>query len=223
MSIENVTYVQNTGTAAAATKKELGKDDFLQLLVAQMSNQDPLNPLEDKEFISQLAQFSSLEQMENMNSNLESSIQWNLLLSQTISNTMATNLIGREVTADASDVYLESAGSADIGVSLDETAVSLTIEIQDESGNVVRTITKNGVPAGDQTIQWDGTDDSGVQMPAGVYSIDITGVNNEGSKFYPTHLLKGKVQSVSYQDGIAMLNINGQNIPLASVREVSEG
>ena len=123
--IPNVTYVPSNDQSQAATqaaKKVLGKDDFLRLLVAKLSNQDPLNPIQDEDFASQLAQFSSLEQLSNMNDNLTQDMQWNYLLSQTINNTMATSLIGRTVRADSSQVYLETAGTSDLYLNLDRTA-----------------------------------------------------------------------------------------------------
>lgn len=225
MPLENVTFIDSTGysQAASSTTKELGKDDFLNLLITQLSNQDPLEPMQDTEFIAQLAQFSSLEQMENMNSNLSDMLQWDYLLSQTISNTMATSLIGRTARVDSSQVYLETGGAADIAVSLDRTASEVTVTIRDESGNVVRTLTEYGLDAGDHIVNWDGTDSKGAQVASGVYTIELSAVDGNGNSFTPTNYLEGKVEGVTYKDGIALLSINGQEIPLASVLEVKEG
>jgi flagellar basal-body rod modification protein FlgD len=224
--MENINFVSNTGSnpiSAGGSSNILGKDDFLKLLVAKLSHQDPLNPMEDEAFVAQLAQFSSLEQLQNMNDNLTEDLQWNYLLSQTISNTMATSLIGRTVRADSSQLYLETAGAADIAVDLDRAASQMTITIRDENGNVVRTMTERGLNEGDHVINWDGTDDEGVQVASGMYTVSISAVDGNGNDFSPNHYLEGKVKGVSYQDGIALLNVNGQQIPLGAVLEVKEG
>jgi flagellar basal-body rod modification protein FlgD len=225
MPLENVTMVdtKNGFGQIAPPSKDLGKDEFLKLLVAQLSNQDPLDPLKDADFVAQLAQFSSLEQLENMNSNMNDSLNYDYLLSQTISNTMATSLIGRSVRADSSQIYLETSGAADISVDLEKAATELVVTIKDMDGNIVRTINKSGMTPGDHLINWDGTDDNGVQASSGVYTIDVVGKDTNGNTFSPRMFLEGKVAGITYKEGLALLNINGQQIPLSSVREVNEG
>lgn len=224
--MDNITTVTETGAgyqAASTADRILDKDDFLRLLVAKLSNQDPLNPMDDEDFVAQLAQFSSLEQLQNMNNNLTQDIQWNYLLSQTISNTMATSLIGRTIQADSSMLYLETGGTADFAVGLDKAATELTITIKDQNGNVVRTITERGLNEGDHVFTWDGLDDNGAQAPAGAYSVSVTALDGDGNSFTPTQSIEGKVTGVTYRDGIALLSVNGQLVPLASVLEVKEG
>lgn len=215
-----------TSTSAAGTAsglETLGKDDFLQLLVAKLSNQDPLDPVQDEDFAAQLAQYSSLEQLSNMNESLTQSIQWSYLLSQTISNTMATSLIGKTVRADSSNVVLETDGSADLAIDLDRAATELTITITNAAGETVRTITVKGLDAGDHVINWDGANAGGGRCPSGVYTVTLSAVDANGNTFTPSSIVEGTVSKVTYQDGVALLSINGQNIPLSSVIEVKEG
>jgi len=226
MSMENVTFLSQAGgnyATPTTAGNVLGKDDFLQLLVAKMTNQDPMNPMEDSDFIAQLAQFSSLEQLSNMNENLTQDLQWNYLLSQTISNTMSTSLIGRTVRADSSMLYMETGGTSDIALSLDRTASEVTITIKDQNGNIVRTLTEKGLDAGDHVINWDGADNNGVQVAGGAYTVSVSAVDAAGESFTPDQFVEGKVTGVAYRDGIAFLTINGQELPLASVLEVKEG
>lgn len=214
----------STSSAGTASGLEtLGKDDFLQLLVAKLSNQDPLDPVQDEDFAAQLAQYSSLEQLSNMNESLTQSIQWSYLLSQTISNTMATSLIGKTVRADSSDVVLETDGAADLAIDLDRAATELTITITNASGETVRTITVKGLDAGDHVINWDGANAGGGRCPSGVYTVTLSAVDGNGNAFTPSSIVEGTVSKVTYQDGVALLSINGQNIPLSSVIEVKEG
>jgi flagellar basal-body rod modification protein FlgD len=226
MSLENVTFVPQTGsnyTPSGMGPDELGKEDFLMLLVTKLANQDPLDPVSDEDFVAQLAQYSSLEQLTNMNENLEQDIQWNYLLSQTISNTMSTSLIGRNVRADASTIYLETAGSADIAVDLDKFASEVTITIQDEYGNTVRRLNENDLETGDHVVHWDGTDSNGVQVASGAYTVTISAVDATGETFTPDQFVEGEVTGVAYRDGMALLVVQGQEIPLSSVIEVKEG
>lgn len=225
MDIPNVTFLSESGTNQSSTVADrvLDKDDFLRLLVAKLSHQDPLDPMADEDFVAQLAQFSSLEQLQNMNDNLQQDIQWNYLLSQTISNTMATSLIGRTVRADSSTLYIEEGGAADIAVGLDRPATELTITIRDENGRLIRTISERDVSQGDHVFNWDGTDDTGGQAPAGPYLVSVSAIDVNGNLFTPDQYLEGLVTGVTYRDGIALLNVNGQQLPLASVLEVKEG
>jgi len=224
MELDNVTYVSTTGTEYAVTSStDLGQDEFLELLVTKLENQDPLNPQEDEDFIAQLAQFSSLEQLEDMNDSLQLGLDWDYILSQTISNTMATSLIGCEVTADASQIYLDSAGSAKIGFELDDMADKVEIEIYDANGDLVRTLTEDDLAAGSHSVKWDGLDESGVQMEAGLYYINVIGTDMDGTKMTLSTTAEGKVTGVVYVDGSAMLQVDGYCIPLSQVREVREG
>jgi flagellar basal-body rod modification protein FlgD len=225
MEMNNVTFVDGYSTPqnAQAGNKVLGKDDFLRLLVTKLSYQDPLNPIDDEDFVAQLAQFSSLEQMENMNKNLENDLQWNYLLSQTISNTMSTSLIGRKVTAETTILHLDTGGSSDIRLNLKEPAARLEVTIYDKNGTAIRSITQDNPGKGDIVVHWDGLDDQGVQAVAGDYQVEVTAVDLSGEEFKPGMYVEGKVDRVVYNDGIAYLSVNGQSVPLAAVREVEEG
>lgn len=224
MEIPNINFISTTGNNQVATSsKELGKDDFLKLLVTKMMYQDPLNPITDESFVAQLAQFSSLEQLENMNRNLTLDLQWNYLLSQTISNTMATSLIGLTVKADSSNLYLDSGAEANVNVDLDQPATELTFSILDANGQLVRTIRQYDIGFGVRNIEWDGLDDAGVHVPSGFYTISAKATNAAGASFIPGLYLEGRVDGVTYADGIALLNIAGLSIPLAAVTQVREG
>ncbi len=224
MDIPNVTFLSDSGSSQSdAASKVLDKDAFMKLLVAKLSNQDPLNPMADEAFVAQLAQFSSLEQLQNMNDNLQQDIQWNYLLSQTISNTMATSLIGRTVRADSSSLYIKDGGSARVAMTLDRPVTNLTVTIRDENGTVVRTISRDDTAAGDLVIDWDGTDDTGSQCAAGAYTVEVSATDVNGNSYTPDQFIEGLVSGVTYRDGIALLNVNGQQLPLASVLEVNEG
>lgn len=212
----------NGNPITSATQKALGKDDFLQLLITKLTNQDPLNPLQDEDFIAQLAQFSSLEQMNNINDSLGKSLDWDYLQMQTINNTMATSLIGREVSASYAGVYLDDINEPGISFVTDRYSDSVTVDILNSESAKIRTIKAADLGAGTQTFTWDGRDSRGNRVDEGYYQVKVTAVDSEGTSYNPSTLLKGKVTSVSYKDGSAFLQVNGVEIPLADIRAIAE-
>lgn len=199
----------------------LSKDDFLQLLVAKLTHQDPLKPMDDEDFIAQLAQFSSLEQLQNLNEALANSLQWDYLQMQTINNTMATSLIGKEVKATFSNVYLDNDNRPNINYTTTEYAASIWVTIKDIDGAVVRTLTGEDVPPGNNSVIWDGKDENGKRLAEGFYTVDVSGVDANGGSISPSTYVEGRVTSVIYRDGSAYLQVNGLEIPLADVNAIS--
>jgi flagellar basal-body rod modification protein FlgD len=200
--------------------KQMGKDEFLQLLVAKLTHQDPLEPVKDEAFIADLAQFSSLEQLANLNESINNSLDLDYLQMQTINNTMATSLIGREVKASYNSVYLDADNVPNISFNLTEHAQSMTVNIYTADGSLVRTITEYNFDIGDNTIKWDGKDNNGNRLPNGYYSVKISGTNNDGDTFNPSTYVEGIVTGVSYHDGAAFLSVNGLEIPLSEVSSI---
>jgi len=198
----------------------LGKDDFLKLLVTKLTHQDPLSPMDDEAFVADLAQFSSLEQLQNLNKALDDSLNWDYLQMQTINNTMATSLIGKEVKASYSNIYLDNDNRPTINFSTTEYAEKVEITIKNADGSVVRTLTSEAVPPGNNSIIWDGKDTNGNRLAEGSYQIEINGVDAEGNKITPSTYIQGKVTGVAYRGGSAFLQINGMEIALADVTAI---
>ncbi|GAB4317224.1 MAG: flagellar hook assembly protein FlgD [Candidatus Zixiibacteriota bacterium] len=201
---------------------DLGKDDFLKLFVTRLANQDPLEPVKDEQFIAQLAQFTQLEQLYNMNENLENSLAWSSMLSQTINNTMATSLIGREVRVDAETVVLSDSGPATINYELGEGAANVRIEITDDSGSVVQVLSTGGTSSGAHSIEWDGNDRQGNRAPEGTYNLRVLATDSEGNDIPSQAYFSGVVDGVRYLEGNAMLLIGKAMVPLSNVIQVSE-
>lgn len=203
------------------SQNSLDKDDFLNLLITQLTHQDPMNPLEDQEFIAQLAQFSSLEQMNNMNDSLQESLDVDYMQMQTINNTMATSLIGREVSASYSGVYLDDLNTPTISFVTDKYADSVEINILDSEGNKIRTYKSEDVSPGTNSFDWDGRDGNGNRVVPGYYQIELSAVDTEGESFTPSTLMTGEVTAITYQEGSAFLEVNGVEIPLSDIREIA--
>jgi len=204
------------------SQQTLGKDDFLQLLVTKLQYQDPLKPMEDENFIAQLAQFSSLEQMNNIAEGIQASNQWDYLQMQSLNNVMASGLIGREVTADFSGLYLDSTNQPNISYTLSQGATGIEFEVRDEQGNLVATLTEQNIEPGAHSVRWDGKDDIGNRAPAGYYTIKATATDSSGGTFTPTLQVNGIVSTITYRDGSAYVLINGTEVALGDIRAVGQ-
>lgn len=199
----------------------LGKDDFLKLLAVQLQHQDPLEPQDNTEMVAQLAQFSSLEQLENMNRNLASSLDLDLILTQVLNNTAAAGLIGKSVLAGGNSVMLEESGEAvQIRFDLAANAESLTVAIYDESGTLVRTIEQKGVEAGRQSVEWDGKNSSGNGVSGGTYTFRVTATDGEGNSIDVNPLVMGSVDVVKFVNGEAVLVIGGVEVAISQIIEI---
>lgn len=199
----------------------LGKDDFLKLLAVQLQHQDPLEPQDNTEMVAQLAQFSSLEQLENMNRNLASSLDLDLILTQVLNNTAAAGLIGKSVLAGGNSVMLEESGEAvQIRFDLAANAESLTVAIYDEIGTLVRTIEQKGVEAGRQSVEWDGKNSSGNSVSGGTYTFRVTATDGEGNSIDVNPLVMGSVDVVKFVNGEAVLVIGGVEVAISQIIEI---
>jgi len=244
MDINEIPRVDPYNLTQRTAKSELGKDDFLKLFVTRLQHQDPLEPMEDAEFIAQLAQFSSLEQLTNINNTLDSGMglsenleplgtleaiyellgdnqQYDMFLSQTINNTMAASLIDRVVTCQGDTISLPSSGDVDVHYELSAEAQTVVAKIFDAQGQLVRILSDGATSAGAQKFVWDGKNSDGERVAAGPYSVQIIAADDSGNQVAVAAVLRGKVESVKYVDGQAYLNVNGTLVPLADVREIS--
>lgn len=216
------TSTTSSETTQLVSDEYLGKEDFLELLVAQLQYQDPLNPLEDSEFVAQLAQFSSLEQLQNMNETLSDSVDWDMIMSQTISNTMATSLIGKEVVAGNTTLVLGEEGSTNIVFDTADYVQSGTVTIYDADGTAVRTLSADNLAAGEQQLTWDGNDDNGTRMDAGYYYFETELYGTDGATVESQGYVIGTVDGIKYVDGSAYLDVDGALVPLSDVMEIND-
>ncbi len=223
MAVSNVSSTGGGNTAQRTLPSQtLGKDDFLQLLVTKMQNQDPLNPTSDEDFVAQLAQFSSLEQMNNIAEGISTSNQWDYLQMQSLNNVMASGLIGKDIKANYSGAQISDGEPANLAVTVDRFASSVTFVISDASGNPVATINSKNIPEGSSTITWDAKDNRGNRVPDGFYSISAKALDVNGNEFEPSLNLVGSVESVIYREGAAFLRVRGLEIPLGDIAAVGE-
>ncbi len=212
--IEGIGGIGSIGSISPGEVKPdtLGKDDFLKMLVAQLKNQDPLNPLDGADFTAQLAQFSSLEQLSNMNAQLE----FMNLYQASMNNAQSVSLIGKEVTATGDIVRAEGA-SADLNYILSEDARDITIKIYDADGNLMDTLEPGSQEEGENSVTWDC---SGVA--AGNYSFEVSATGGNGDEIPVYTIMTGRVTGVTFKDGSPYLSVNGRDIAFGDVICVNE-
>ena len=176
-----------------AKSKELGQDEFFELMITQLQNQDPMNPMESNDFLAQIAQFSTVNGINELNnsfSSLASTLQSNQALE-------ASTMVGRTVLLDASVAPLAGAGSSIEGVvELPEPVGNLTLTITDAAGAVVRTLPLGGQAGEEALFKWDGLDDGGAQAPAGPYALNAV-ATIDGEEVALNTQIQAKVESVS--------------------------
>jgi flagellar basal-body rod modification protein FlgD len=200
----------------ASPERELGRNEFLTLLVAQLKHQDPLNPMESTEFTAQLAQFSSLEQLFYINDNLE--ILQGAEDSQRLDNLL--DYIGKEIKSTDNNITLNNGQTFGGSYTLEDRG-DVIITVFDTEGSEIRTIYKNDQEAGEHNVDFDGKDNHGYPIPDGYYSFSVQAFDNEGSSNEVSTGLSGLVTAVTYQGGIPYLMVGDHLIHPESITEVS--
>ncbi len=205
------------GTKAPESKSDLGKDDFLTLLVAQISHQDPLNPMEDTEFTSQLAEFSSLEQLTNISKGVDT------MNSGTARQEMlgAVSFIGKQVRADGYTLSKEGENVSTLYFDLDEPMAGGYINVFDSSGGLVRTDPLGAAQAGSYEYIWDGKDYSGNSMPDGVYFTAMAAEGTSGQPVLISTDVSGIVAGVQTDGSTQFLRLSdGRMVNFMDIKEV---
>jgi flagellar basal-body rod modification protein FlgD len=229
VSGDNVTSaVKSTGDQSIfnAAQKQLGKQDFLTLLVTQLRYQDPLQPTENTEFVAQLAQFSNLEGTQNINTSIEDLGKkiTDLVTSQAssstnISNAAATNLMGKFARFNA-DTISYTAGQKD-PVQIDvhtDPGTDPVLSVLDKDGNIINVTPLQ--PGTETKVTWDGTKMDGKKAETGTYTLKVTSRDGTAQAGYP--FLEDTVQGLSYgKDGVR-LEINGQKVGMDQLVHVGD-
>lgn len=204
----------------AKGKSSLGKDDFMKLMISQMKYQDPTNPMDSSQFSAQLAQFSSLEQLTNMNESLKTSINANYLLTKSVNNTMSTALIGKDIKLGGSGIIYNGQKDVSLGYKLPSDGKEVTMKIYDGNGKLVKTIENMDSSAGSHKLSWDFSDDNGNKLPEGNYSFEVTAKSTNGENMATEIFKYGNIDSVRFTESGTKIVIGNAEYDLSDVLEI---
>ncbi len=202
----------------AAGDNELGKDEFLKLLVTQLENQNPLEPQDNGEFIAQLAQFSSLEGIDNLNDSMNGLVA----TTQSSQAIQASSLVGQQVQVSTDYTYFQQGGLLTGVAQLPASSPDVKISLYDEQGTLVRNYSLGSQPGGNIDFVWDGMDGSGNTLPSGIYKVKAE-AQIDGEYQQLGTLLGANVNSVTLgQGGEGMtLNLAGiGSVPFTDVKTI---
>lgn len=230
--MSTVDSVNNPAGAALASARGQGKTDlmgdvqdrFLTLLITQLKNQDPMNPMENDQITSQLAQLSTVQGVQQLNDTLLA-LSGQMDVSQSM---QAANLIGKDVLVPGSKIALGSDPSnpelktaTAFGIDLMAPANDVSVTIFDGSGRAVRQMKVDVTEPGVYSLQWDGRDDNGVVLPDGAYNVEAKATIGEGSPVGAEALRSGRVDSVTYTTQGLRLDLGlAGNYSLLDIRKI---
>lgn len=197
------TAADNAAAVAKAGSKALSANDFMTLLVAQLKNQDPNNPVDTKDLVTQLSQLTGVEQLVNI------STQMKALTTSTdgMAANQSAGLIGKTVQGSADSVQLASTGGVSSAVNLAQNAASATVTVTNAAGKVVQTIPMNNLVAGAQPVSWDGFGSTGERAPAGTYTLSVAAADAKGNPVGTDMNVSGIVHGVDYSTGSPVLTV----------------
>lgn len=213
-SSTSATGTTSTSSSSSTGTSSLGKDDFLQLLVTQLENQDPLEPMDNTEFVSQLAQFSSLEGITNLNTTMEGVVS----SLSSMEAYASTDLIGKFVKSEGTDL-LYSGAAVNFGFSLDSAASTSTVTIKDANGNTVNRMDLGALSSGTYDLTWDGKDSSG-NTAAGSYTFAVDAKDSSGSSLPASTYTVGAVSSVVFGSSGTTLTVDGKTISKSDIQAI---
>lgn len=193
---------------------EMGKDEFLKLLTFQMQNQDPMNPMDQGKMTGELAQFSQLEQLSNLNAKFDS-----MNKNQAVQDKFyAANFVGKQVvTSGASLKVTEEGGDADVLFKLDSDASRVMVRILDEKGQIVGEIWRDGMSKGAHEVSWDGVTTDGQLTAKGTYRALVKAWDSQNQEISAHTQTSGYVTGVSFDQDEPVLTVDGQKVFLRDV------
>lgn len=205
-------------TAGAYSSNTLDQDAFLTLFTTQLQYQDPMNPMESYEMASQLAQFSTVQELSNLNDQM-GEVQAYLA---SINNAQMLETIGKEVIGVSDQVQLTDGEISNAHYELPE-AGDVTVSIYDADDHLVRTMEMGTQEAGNYPVQWDGTNDAGDTLENGSYRVEVQVVGAEGNELAADLTVDGTVYAFRVEDGMPYLILDGPDgvrLPIGAVQEI---
>ncbi len=214
-----IEQIFGSNTTAPQTKKtdQLGQADFLKLLVAQMKNQDPSNPVENGEFLGQIAQFSMVSGIDDLGASFDG-IASSLFSTQAM---QASQLVGKDVLVESDTATLASGGSVSGVIGLADPARNVTLRVHDMTGSLVKSISLGNMSAGANKFGWNGIDQAGKAAPAGDYIVLAEGLVNGTLQALPLQVFS-RVESISVDRGNTSVSVSLAGNKTAGISQIRE-
>jgi len=217
---DNLTSTVDTSTGSTggsqSTNDLMNMDMFLTLLVTEMQNQNPLDPVSNEEFMQQLAYLSTVEQLSQVNDNFETLH----LYQASLNNAQSVSLIGKTVKALGEHLVVGSEGQVPISFYPASEPEKVTVTITDSSDTIVRVLEYDYCEEGENTVNWDGLDTDGNRVPAGEYTFEVTAEDEAGEAVKVDTFINGVVDSIKFEGGVPCLSIDGHFVYLSDVYEI---
>lgn len=220
MAIDSVSNSSSAATATSKAASALGggqdtQDRFIKMLVAQLQNQDPLNPMDNSQVTSQMAQLNTVQGIQNLNSTMQTMAS----SFGATASLQATSMLGRTVMSEGNAIGLNG-GAAKAAIDMGQSADQVTVEIKNAAGQVVSTQNLGATQSGLHAIEWDGTTDAGAKAPDGNYTFTVK-AKAAGQDAKVTPMTVNTVQGVSQaSDGVKLLTASGSELKLTDVKRI---
>jgi len=214
MTTSAINAATATGASTNTTSKKgaLDQADFLKIFVTQLKFQDPLEPLDNYQMASQMAQFSMVQSLNDMSASMKS-----MESSQgTVNNLQAATLVGKKVEVKGSALSLSQGTASEGSYQLDKPG-KVTIKILDEKGSLVRVIESQVTDTQKHQFLWDGKNDQGTALPNGQYRFQVSAVDAQGAAIGVNTTMVGKVDGVTLDQGKAYLQIGSNKVLLSEI------
>ncbi len=200
-----------------AGSSELDREAFLSILLTQLENQDPTDPMKDRDFVAQLAQFSSLEQLIHLSDgmeNLQEERQQDRMLG-------ALSYVGQELRADGGQVSKDDSGISTVFYELQEPAQEVVFDIYNQDGRIIDSVSQGPKGEGESRFSWDGTDQHGQEVQDGLYRVEPRAEGENGQSLEIKTDISGKVEGVEMQEENIVLTLaDGRQLQLDQIKEV---
>ncbi|HEU6437456.1 MAG TPA: flagellar hook capping FlgD N-terminal domain-containing protein [Nitratidesulfovibrio sp.] len=212
-SLASTTSTSSTSSSSTT----LDSDAFLQLLIAELQNQDPTNPADNTEMINQIASFSTVEQLSALN-DTATSIYDSL---SAMSLNSAVSFIGQSVLAEGDDISKTDDATTVVSFTLESDAETLTAHVYNSSGTIINSVSLGATDSGTYSFTWDGTNYTGEEVANGTYSVVFEAYDEDGDSLEVSTMVAGTVSGVSVDDGTTVLTLSdGRTVNLEDVYSV---
>lgn len=212
-------YIDPSKKMRGVGSSAMDKDAFFKLMITQLKYQDPSNPLKNHEMAAQLAQFSGLEQMSNINTTLQEMKQGN----KPIEQFQALNLIGKEISGDSAKITRTDFDKAhEVKFNLPQDTKETEVTIYNAKKEVVRKLKFPELKSGENQFSWNGDDEKGNKAKAGEYKVEISAIGSAGQKLQVKTDFTGVVTGMSFSSDGPVLQVGKQNVRLKDIRQFSD-